>query len=329
MLRAFTLGLLLAFAAQRRDLPLSRLFVATSAGPHKSSSWGEDWDPMDRSLPKGIRAFACLGPRVFAGGLEGLFVSDDFGEGWRKVERWPGEEVRVILPSSYFALDPVLFVGTRNGLYRSRDGGDRWERVGAGVVDAEVWQVAWPGPALLVATAQGLFRSDDAGDHWSRVGQGLPETPVLSLVVSQYFAADPVAFAGMAGAGLYRSNDGAMTFQRVGDSSWDTRHVYALFWWEKPLFAGTDAGLYYSEDAGKKWKLAGAVFENLKVYSLGFPGAGSSLGSDILAGTVRGVFKSSDGGLTWRHLTQGLGEPTVTAFGSFPFPRENRLRRRR
>ncbi len=323
------MGVLLGIAAQRgAQPPVSRLFVATSAGPHKSYSWGEDWDPMDRSLPKGIRTFACLGPRAFAGGLEGLFVSDDFGETWRKVEHWPGEEVRGILPSSFFALEPVLFVGTGNGLYRSRDAGDHWERVGAGVIDSNVWQLAWPGPALLAASDRGLFLSDDGGDRWSRVGQGLPDVPILSLAVSQYFGADPVAFGGSAGAGLYRSNDGAKTFQRVGDASWDTRQVYALFWWERSLFAGTDAGLYYSEDAGKKWKLAGAVFEKLQVYALAFPGAGTSRGSDILAGTERGVFKSADGSLTWRALTQGLGEPAVSGFGSFPFPRENLLRRR-
>jgi photosystem II stability/assembly factor-like uncharacterized protein len=328
MLCGALLPLLLLLGQRGGEWPVSRLFVATSEGPHRSYSWGEDWDRMDRSLPRGIRTFACLGPRAFAGGVAGLLVSENYGESWRKVDGWPGASVRTLLPSSYFALEPVLFVGSSNGLYRSRDGGDRFERVGAGVIEEEVWQLAWPGPELFAAGSKGVFRSEDGGDHWRRVGQGLPEVAILSLVVSQYFAADPVAFAGSAGAGLYRSRDGARTFERVGDSSWDSRQVYVLFWWERSLFAGTDAGLFYSIDAGRSFKLAGKVFENLKVYALAFPGAGSRAGSDILAGTERGVFKSSDGGLTWRHLTQRLGEPEVSGFGSFPFPRESLPRRR-
>jgi hypothetical protein len=46
------------------------------------------------------------------------------------------------------------------------------------------------------------------------------------------------------------------------------------------------------------------------------------VGSDILVGTERGVFKTSDGATTWREANEGMKPSTVYAFGSFPLPSE-------
>jgi len=40
-------------------------------------------------------------------------------------------------------------------------------------------------------------------------------------------------------------------------------------------------------------------------------------------GTDRGVWKSSDGGSTWRALKEKLGTPAVFGFGFFPFPKDD------
>ncbi len=301
------------------EIVASRLFVATSAGVYMSTNWGEDFLPIEPDLPGSIRTFACMGPWAFAGGADGLFLSEDFGKTWKPVASWMGGEVATILPSSYFAVDPVVYVGTREGLYRSSDGGRQWQRLGADLITGAVHGLSWPGPSLFVATSRGLFRSDDSGDRWSPPTARLPDAPLLSLSLSRYFGRDPVAFFGTDGVGLYRTRDGGESFEAVGGSDWVKRRVYSLFWWGTTLLAGTDAGLFLSHDAGESWELAAAELDGTQVYTILVPAAESQSGSDVLLGTERGIFKSSDGALSWRHL-KDLGDSEVFAFGSFPVP---------
>jgi photosystem II stability/assembly factor-like uncharacterized protein len=318
------LGLVLSspLLSQNAGEPVAfRLFAATSAGPFLSTNWGEDFVPMEPELPASIRTFSCLGPWVFAGGAEGLFLSLDFGETWTPVESWNGGEVVSIVPSSYFVVDPVVFVGAAEGLYRSQDGGRRWRRLAENLLEGTVRGLAWPGPSLFAATSRGLYRSDDNGERWSTLSVGLPDTPLLSIALSRYFGQDPVAFVGTDGAGIYRTRDGGKTFVALGEPEWAERTVPCLFWWGVALYAGTDTGLFLSRDAGESWESAAAELEGLRVNTILVPAAESTSGSDILVGTERGVFKSSDGSVTWHHL-KDLRDTEVFGFGSFPVPPE-------
>lgn len=328
--------LLLVLAALGTSQPaLSRLFVATSAGPFKSFSWGEHWEPLEPGLPKGTQAFLCLGPLAFAGGGEGLFRSDDFGETWRAVSVWSGGEIATFAASSLFPHESTIFAGTRAGLYRSRDSGDRWERIASGTIEGAVSQILWAGPSLFVAASDGLRLSEDGGDTWRRLEKGVPDAAVLSIALSQYFGIDPVGFIGTAGRGLYRTRDGAQSFHPVGPAgprgkaSWESRHVYAIFWWGESLFAGTDAGLFLSKDAGETWTSAGALLDGVRILTIAVPAAEAGGPSDVLVGTERGVFKSSDGALTWRPLDYKIGTPAIFGFGFFPFPKQDSPPRRR
>ena len=311
---------LLLLLSSNGTQPLARLFVATAEGPYVSHSWGEYWETLRHRLPRDIRVFHCLGPRAYAGGPDGLFVSDDFGESWTGVSTWEGGEVTAILASSYFPAEPVIFVGTRDGLYRSRDGGEEdWERI-AETVQGSVHAIAWPGPSLFVATSQGLFHTEDIGESWEEVGKGLPEVAVLSVTLSGYFGIEPVLFVGLDGAGVYRSRDGGESFQPVSKPTWAHQAVRAIYWWKSSLFAGTDAGLFISQDAGENWESAAAELEGKMILAISIPAADSPVGSDVLVGTEQGVFKTSDGATTWRQMKSGMSSSRIFGFGSFPPP---------
>ncbi len=297
------------------DFVLSRLYVATATGSYVSYSWGEQWYPVSDLPSSNIRVFSCLGPQVFAGGPDGLFFSNDNGVTWTRKEGWNGGEVVSILPSSYFGAEPTLFAGTTEGLFRSKDAGEQWERLGDGVITGRVNDLAWPGPFLFAATSEGLFLSQDGGDEWMKLEEGLPRVSLLSLATSSYFSQDPMAFVGSDGAGLYQTRDGGETFTVLDGPA---ARVYSLFWWRNSFFAGTDSGLYVSHDAGETWETASAELESRKVYRILVPAPDSPMGSDIIVGTDQGIFKSSDGALSWRQLTDGLGEPEILGFGSFP-----------
>jgi photosystem II stability/assembly factor-like uncharacterized protein len=311
---------------------VSRMFAATSDGPFITYSWGEHWTrvrPDMRGLSGEIDVFLCLGPAVFAGGSAGVFVSDDFGENYRRLESWPKNAggVTNFLAARLFALEPTLFVGTSNGLYRSDDAGGEWVRVGAREIASTVRDIDWPGPTLFVATDGGLYHSVDKGDHFIRVTAGLPEAPILTLAVSRFFGIEPTLFAGTKGSGLYKGADGGKKFVPVGGDALARATIHALFWWESLLLVGTDEGLFLSDDGGKKFRAAKELV-GVPVLAISVPAAETGGGSEVIVGTNEGVLKSSDGVQTFRRVHEGLGEPVVRALASFPMPVQDRERRR-
>lgn len=322
------LALLVALASQPEQV-ISRLLAATTDGPYLSYSWGEHWvrlRPELRGFDGNIATFVCLGPAVYAGGSEGVFISDDYGENYVRVASFPAKDVTRFETARLFALEPTIFAGTTSGLYRSTDGGIKWMQVGASQMTTTVRDTAWPGPQFYAATDGGLFVSEDIGGSWDRLETGLPTAPLLSIVVSRFFLADPKIIVGSRSAGLYRSADGGASFEPIGDKAMASKTVHALYWWDALLLIGTDDGLFLSDDAGETLREAEEL-DGRAVLSLSVP-APDSTRSDILVGTDRGVFKSSDGGENFRLMTEGLGTPSVTELATFPAPPQDRERSR-
>jgi len=322
------LALLVALASPPEQV-VSRLFAATTDGPYISYSWGEHWvrlRPALRGFEGNITTFVCLGPAVYAGGSEGVFISEDYGENYVRVASFPAKDVTRFEAARLFALEPTIFAGTTSGLYRSSDGGREWMRVGALEMTTAVRDIAWPGPQFYAVTEGGLFVSEDMGESWERLDTGLPTAPLLSIVVSRFFLADPKIIVGSRGAGLYRSADGGASFEPVGELAMASKTVHTLYWWNALLLIGTDDGLFLSDDAGETLREAEELHGHA-VLSLVVP-APDSPRSDILVGTDRGVFKSSDGGDKFRLMTEGLATPSVIDLATFPAPPQDRERSR-
>lgn len=325
--------LALALAAVPAQEVVARLFAGTNEGPFISYSWGERWDRLRgdlRGFEGRLDAFACLGPWVFAGGAKGLFLSEDYGENYRRVERWSsgGPAITSILTARLFGLEPTIFVGTERGLFRSTDSGSKWARVGERDISSAVRDMSWPGPELFVATDAGLFRTRDVGERFARVGAGLPDSPLVSLAVSRFFSADPTIFVGTRGSGLFKSSDGGESFEAVGVEVLGKETVRALVWWDALLIVGTDSGLFLSDDGGRKFKGVRDL-EGRRVLSLSVPGAEADVSSDVIVGTDLGVFKSSDGAQRFRRVQEGMGPIEVRALATFPITPQTRERRSR
>ena len=320
--------LALSLLTLQPDIVLSRLFAATSDGAFVSYSWGEQWielTPGGRGFSGEIAAFACLGPAVFAGGEDGIFISSDYGESYGKIKGFKGGDVRVFLTATRFALEPTVFVGTGNGLYRSLDGGATWERIGAEAIASPVRAMTWPGPELFVATDEGLYRSNDSGESWSAVTSGLPGTPTLSIAISQYYGLDPTIFVGTRDRGLYRSSDGGEHFERVGGDGAARVTVHSVFWWGPLLLVGTDVGLWLSDDGAEHFSVV-PMLEGRAIHTILVPVPEVGAQSDVILGTDEGVFKSSDGAISFRRVDEGLGTPSVIQLATFPVRVQDRER---
>ncbi len=329
------LALALAATPPQNNAPftIARLFAATPEGPFVSYSWGEHWSPLRadlRGFEGTIDAFVCLGPWVFAGGSKGVFVSEDYGENYRPIEKWPkgGPAITRFLTTRLFELEPVIFAGTTAGLHRAEYTDGKWIRVGEAEITSAVRDMSWPGPDLFVATDSGLYRTRDMGESFVRLAEGLPDAPLLSLVVSRFFAVEPIVFVGAESSGLFKSTDGGGRFEAVGVDLLAKQTVRALVWWGGLLIVGTDGGLFLSGDGGKKFKKARDL-DGLRVLSICVPGAEADIASDVIVGTDRGVFKSSDGASSFRRVQEGMGPLEVRALATFPLPPQNRELRSR
>ena len=238
----------------------------------------------------------------------GVWTTDDAGRTWRPIfDDQPTQSIGAIAvaPSN----PDIVYVGSGEGLYR---------------------------PDLSVGN--GIYRSADGGRTWVHLGltggQQIPELAVDPRNPDRLFAAvlgHP--YGASTERGIYRSEDGGRTWQRVlykdentGGCSViiDPEHpniVYAGLWearlgpWEdKNEFNGTGGGLFKSIDGGATWRhLTTGLPSNLSQVNIAIaPSSPSRLfvsvstdeAGDYGSAVGLGLFRSDDAGETWNRITQ-------------------------
>jgi len=290
------------------------LFAGTPEGLWRSTDWGGSWSRVVGE-PSGVRvenigavrAILPRGPEVYAAGDTGLFVSPDFGEEWQPVSLTAG--VRAILISRWPQSDPTMFVGTEQGLLRSRDAGKTFEPTAVG---GTIDRLEWPGGAVVSAGSAGLLVTRDEGQSVEPPGTGLPEGAVGAMVLSSYFAADPVIFAAPESGGVYRSGNAGRTWTLAGLVG---QRVADLVWLGPFLYAAADGGFFRSEDAGAHWTRLSDMPAAPR--RLMFPLAPAA-GLEAFLATASGILYTGDAGQHWR--SAGLAGKDVLTVATFPPP---------
>ncbi|MFO1069205.1 MAG: hypothetical protein U1E14_11845 [Geminicoccaceae bacterium] len=189
-------------------------------------------------------------------------------------------------------------------------------------------------PRLLVATRKGLFRFRRKGDGWTAGPPSFLAEPVSAVLADPRDGALYAALRlGHFGVKLHRSDDGgdswtelpAPAFPAAGDGDAAAPSVDMIWTLEgggadRPgvLFAGTlPGGLFRSADRGQSWALVRSLWD------LPERASWSGGGYDIpgihsirvdprdsrritLAVSVGGIWKSDDGGDSWRVTGHGL-----------------------
>jgi photosystem II stability/assembly factor-like uncharacterized protein len=193
--------------------------------------------------------------------------------------------------------DPnIVYVGTGeacirgnishgDGVYKTLDGGKTWKNVGLAdsraigkvIVDPknpDIVLVAALGHPFGPNTERGIFRTMDGGKNWQRVlykdentgGIDIAFDPNNShILFASLWEARRTPWSlssGGPGSGLYRSNDGGMTWKKLEEHglpkgpygrigvavSSNSDRVYALI-------EAHEGGLYRSDDGGETWQL--------------------------------------------------------------------------
>jgi hypothetical protein len=301
----------------------AHLLLGTGGGGvWESRDGGGSWRPRTDGLPVpaiGAVAFDPRDPAVaYAGSGEGSFSAElgvgllrsaDGGTSWRLLAA--GELTGAGFHDLAVLPDGRLLAATTAGLYESGDRGASWTRRLAG----QVWDLS-PAGEILAGCATGLRRSDD-GTAWTRVP--LPAAPSGFERVAVCHAAGGVAYVFAAGDGvghLWRRDGPGAPFDPVKPPA-DLQSQQAWYAWfvaappDEPevLLLGA-VGLHRGvRGADGRWSWV----------DLAARPAGDDLPADqhavafapndpaaLYVGNDGGLFRSPDGGRSWRALNAGL-----------------------
>ncbi len=251
----------------------------------------------------------------------------------------------------------VFYVGAVNGgVWKTTDAGRTWTpifdsqptgSIGAIAVAPSDPNVVYVGsgeglqrPDL--STGDGIYKSTDAGRTWThlglRDGQQIPQiivdprdpNRVFVAVLGHPYGPNPER-------GIFRSTDGAKTFEKVLykdentggiDLAFDPANastIYAVLWearqapWENGVFSGPGSGLFKSTDGGTSWHPIGKGLPTFAGEGLGRIGIAVAanrpqrLFATVDARTRGGLYRSDDGGETFAMVND---DPRVTSRGS-------------
>jgi photosystem II stability/assembly factor-like uncharacterized protein len=250
-------------------------------------------EPVLRSASRLAIAFAFLAASLPAAAQS----SDGFSAlHWRQIGPTRAGRARALagVPSQ----PNVFYAGFDNGgVWRSTDYGSTWVpifddqptgSIGAIAVAPSDPNVIYVGSGAGIirpdlAVGDGMYKSTDAGKTWTHLG--LNDTQMIAMIDVDprdpnrlFVAALGHPYGPNAERGIFRSLDGGKTFQKVlykdeytsGNDvridPADPNTIYATLWQQQQSF----------------------------IEGQGFGGAGN------------GIFKSTDGGATWKPLTEGL-----------------------
>jgi len=247
---------------------------------------------------------------VWAAGTDGWGVkrSLDAGRTWQSMTTDPR-----VAHATAVAVDPsdsnVVYLGSSSGVFVSRNEGATWEPRHQGMSDTRVFALAVNprSPHTIYAGGFGgrFYRSTDRGATWTETRIGSDVYRITSLVVDAGDSSVPALenrptalYAGTSGTGLFRSDDGGITWRALAGLS--ERIVYAIGLdpgIPSTVYVGTPAGVSRSLDRGGSWALAGPPGPSLPVLCLAID---PERPATVLAGTPDGVMTTVDGGKTWR-----------------------------
>jgi photosystem II stability/assembly factor-like uncharacterized protein len=283
------------------------MYAGTNGGVYLTRDDGAHWQLVSKGLPEDptITALAISNDPnvVLAGTHNGIYRTRDAGASWSIADsRFADQFIYSIL------IDPqspnVIYAGTAATVLRSDNGGDTWSEVSADLRSVRVWSLALTPDSntLYAACDTGIYTSRDRGTHWQLSSDGLPDGahPQAIAVTAQGFLAGTTD-------GLYRSKDGK-SWSAVGGalSGAPVRPVVTDPRQPDRVFAAVGPGMAKSTDGGATWSMLTVPPSAASVLSLA-PGDKNVL----YAGTVRGVWKTSDDGANWTPLSAGLVSTVV------------------
>lgn len=246
------------------------IFIGTWHLPWKSTDGGQSWKQtgykavgmIDDSDIFGI----CIDPSdpslVYMNACSGIYRSRSGGNKWQKIEGIPFSARRsyALLPHPS---DPdMLFVGTSEGLYRVKGKSLKLLTSKNVVVRAVVIHPDKPNRVLIASDDFGVQVSNNLGDDdFVMANDGFIHRHILAImpdIGERRRLLASVFHDGSAGS-VFLSTDGGESW-RSSSRGLGTRDVHAFLQRaDNPevIYAGTNIGVYRSNDRGESWSFVG------------------------------------------------------------------------
>ena len=270
---------------------------------------------------------------LVAGGLDGVFLSRDRGNTWKRISPEGDPELRNI---DSLAFDPrdaaVIYVGTFHLPWKTMDAGEHWSPIHEGMIDdSDVLSLAVDAaqPDRIFASAcSGIYRSDEAGARWRKIA-GIPYSSRRMPALKQD-PRDPSRLYAGTTEGFWLSEDAGESWQRSTPADWvidaialvteregargeETPHTRIILGTEKQ-------GVLVSDDGGAHLHRSNAGFLHQRIISIA-PSRKAATALAILVGDWDAPAQiSDDSGATWKTMgnnatTLGLAEILATPNG--------------
>ncbi|MEO8168538.1 MAG: hypothetical protein ABI623_09835, partial [bacterium] len=187
--------------------------------------------------------------------------------------------------------DTGILAGLQSeGVYRSKSASLIW--IPSGLNAANIYTFAEEsGGSILAGTSQGIYRSSNSGYSWNflgltghNIGAIVPVNDAALIVGTLYGSTSY----------LFLSTNFGTTWTQVGSApaSFDALVKTPAH----SLLAGTTGtGVYRSINGGSGWSPSNTGLTTQTIISFIIAGNG-----DVLCGTDRGIFRSTDDGVSWR-----------------------------
>ena len=246
-----------------------------SVGVYKSIDGGLTWDAtgvMGTSNP-GRAGDIIIHPTnnqiLWCATDKGIYKTTNAGNSWSRVQTGNFSQGNIRLKADDSS---TLFAVSKNGFFRSTNGGDSFTQITAGLPENSARLILDVTPAnsnyiyILSSTTghyfQGIYRSTDAGVSFTATntttnvfendGQASQSWFDLALAVSN--TNENEIYTGC--LNVWKSNNGGETITKINNwsrpssASYTHADIHYLGFHGTKLFAGTDGGIYVSENNG-------------------------------------------------------------------------------
>ncbi|MFY9608715.1 MAG: YCF48-related protein [Blastocatellia bacterium] len=249
------------------------LYVGTWHLPWKTTNGGVTWKQAGNQIVGmindsdifGINIFDTSRPNlVYVNACSGIFRSVNAGDKWTKLPGIPFSARRTYALLPHPGEPNTIFAGTSEGLWRSRDGGKRWMLLTSKsmVIRSIVVTRDKPNRVLIATDDFGIRISDNLGDDFVESNTGFIHRHILAIQADAGERGRILASVYHDGSGgsVFASLDGGVSWQpsSQGMAGRDVFAFYQLPDQPNVVYAGTNNGVFRSNDRGASWSSTGA-----------------------------------------------------------------------
>jgi photosystem II stability/assembly factor-like uncharacterized protein len=321
-------------------------YIATaSGGVWKTTDGGANWNPitdelsilnggwitLDPSDPNTI--YYGTGEYVQGSTGDGIFRSTDAGANWTRISTTAQTGAQISKIIVHPTNPQIIHVTSTGGYYRSTDRGATWSQRLSGNCSSLALDPVNPNNVYIARRTFGVYKSTDGGTTVAALTGGLPTSGFTYMSLSLANSAPGTIYAAFCASsgggllGLYKTTDGGVTWtQKTATPNFPSpQGSYNCYVAVDPanpdiaFVAGVDrryavTSIARTTNGGDSWTEMITSNNVHPDHHLMVWGPGPT----IWEGNDGGVYKSTNGGVTWSNLNATLGAAQIYQIAVHP-----------